>query len=528
MLEPEASVFRKVIAHESLARAAKAAHQPGMAAQEYAEAARLFALTPHNEAEVNYAIELQIRNAHVDLINGQPESSLTRLLSAEDRIRSLTNDYLVQMFYETMGEVQLGRHRYAEAEQALLSALALAEKSRSSVKSESELIAWKNDSAPVYLALTEAKLLQGNSQEALDTYESYLGASRRGAVTEFSSRSSASLLSRETKIVYAALPDGLAIWVCNDHGEHSDWFAGSTTGLPELAARFLDLTSDPKSDIYSLRRDGRSLYSTLISPVEKRLTSGQPITIEADGWLASVPFEALVDSSNHYLIERWPVVHSISQNFEARDQKGGDAYPLVSGMPLLAVASAASSKTEDLIPLTGIDEEADAVATGFQSPRVLKNIDATLSAVKQDLPSAAVFHFAGHSLSTPDRSGLLLQSTSRRNQTPSLLDAASVRKLDLRNLRLAVLSACDTESGAGTSDGFNSITEAFLRAGVPHVVASRWAVVDTKAFITDFYRNTLAGEPVSESTRRASLNMLKNPTTAHPYYWSAFAAYGQP
>jgi CHAT domain-containing protein len=103
-----------------------------------------------------------------------------------------------------------------------------------------------------------------------------------------------------------------------------------------------------------------------------------------------------------------------------------------------------------------------------------------------------------------------------------------VRKLDLRNLRLAVLSACDTESGAGTSDGFNSITEAFLRAGVPHVVASRWAVVDTKAFITDFYRNTLAGEPVSESTRRASLNMLKNPTTAHPYYWSAFAAYGQP
>ena len=528
ILGPDASVLRKLVAYQSLARAAEAAHQPGLAAEQYAEVTRLFALRPHTGADTDYPIELQIRGARLDSNSGQPEKALTRLLSLQDQIRVLTDDYVAQMFYATLGEVQLGRHRYNDAEQTLRSALALAEKSRLSVKSESALMAWKSDSAPVFLALTEAKLLQGNSQEALDTYESYLGASRRGAVTEFSTRSSAPLLARETKIVYASLPDGLAIWVCDDHGVHSDWFAQSTTSLQELAARFLDSTSDPKSEVNSLRRDGRSLYSTLISPIAKRLPPGQPITIEADGWLASVPFEALVDSTNHYLIERWPVLHSVGPDIEAQDQKGEDARPLVSAMPLLAVGSTASSKTEDLIPLTGVDEEADAVATGFQSPRVLKDSEATLRTVKQELPSAAVFHFAGHSLSTPDRSGLLLQSTSRKNQTPSLLDAASVRKLDLRNLRLAVLSACDTESGAGTSDGFNSITEAFLRAGVPHVVASRWAVVETKAFITDFYRNALAGEPVSESTRRASLNMLKDPATAHPYYWSAFAAYGQP
>jgi CHAT domain-containing protein len=309
-----------------------------------------------------------------------------------------------------------------------------------------------------------------------------------------------------------------------------------------LAARFYDLASDPKSDLTALRRDGRSLYTALILPVEKQLTPGRTLVIEADGWLARVPFEALVDAGNHYLIERWPVVHSLGQDFEARlrndndnDKNGNDsndAGPISARMPLLVVASAASSQEEGLPPLSGVAEEADAVASGFHSPRVLKGSEATLRAVKEDLPSAAVFHFAGHSLSTPDRSGLLLENAhadaGSRTETPSLLDAAVVRKLNVGNMELAFLSACNTESGAGSSGGFNSITEALLRAGVPHVVASRWEVVETRAFINDFYRSALSGQPVSEAIRGASRNMLADPRTAHPYYWSAFAAYGRP
>jgi len=208
------------------------------------------------------------------------------------------------------------------------------------------------------------------------------------------------------------------------------------------------------------------------------------------------------------------------------------AGPISARMPLLVVASAASSQEQGLPPLTGVAEEADAVASGFHSPRVLKGSDSTLRAVKEDLPSAAVFHFAGHSLFTPDRSGLLLENANsdadRRTETPSLLDAAAVRKLNVGNMELAFLSACNTESGAGSSGGFNSLTEALLRAGVPHVVASRWEVMETRAFIDNFYRSALSGQLVSESIRSASRNMLADPRTAHPYYWSAFAAYGRP
>jgi CHAT domain-containing protein/tetratricopeptide (TPR) repeat protein len=542
-----ADLLRRAMAHELLAHAAKAAHQPSLAEQQYAEAARLYALAPPTEASRSNAIENQIRNAQLDLRQGQFDHALGRLISVQGRIRPLSNNYLVQMFYSVLGEVELRRHREVEAEQALKPALTLAEHSLASLGSEAERIAWKNDAAPVYLALTEAELLQGDPQESLEVYESYLGASQRAAPgrrppAELSS--CLPLLSRETVLIYATLPDGLAIWVCDDRGVHAEWIAKPTDELQDLASRFYDLASDPKSDLTALRRDGRSLYTELILPIEQRLAPGRTLVIEADGWLARVPFEALVDAENHYLIERWAVVHSLGQDFEARlrhdndnnnDNHGNDSKdtgPISARMPLLVVASAASSQEEGLPPLTGVAEEADAVASGFHSSRVLKGSEATLRAVREDLPSAAVFHFAGHSLVTPDHSGLLLEnanaSSGSRTEPPSLLDAAAVRKLNTGNMELAFLSACNTESGAGSSGGFNSVTEALLRAGVPHVVASRWDVIETRAFIDDFYRSALSGQPVSEAIRGASRNMLADPRTAHPYYWSAFAAYGRP
>jgi CHAT domain-containing protein len=525
-------------AHELLAHAANAAHQPRLAEQQYAEAARLYALAPQTEASRSNAIENQIRNAQLELRQGQPDNALGRLISVQDQIRRLSNNYLIQMFYSTLGELQLRGHREAEAERALQPALTLAEQSLASLGSEAESFTWKNDATPVYLALTEAKLLQGHPQESLEVYESYLGASQRAAPDRRAPSQLVSrlpLLSRETMLVYAALPDGLAIWLCDDRGVHAEWIAKPTDELQELAARFYDLASDPKSDLTALRRNGRSLYTSLILPVEQRLAPGRTLVIEADGWLARVPFEALVDAQNHYLIERWPVVHSLGQDSEmglrnSNNNDNGDDGKISARMPALVVASAASSQKEGLPPLSGVAEEADAVAGGFHSPRVLKGSEANLRAVKEDLPSAVVFHFAGHSLVTPDRSGLLLENVHAgpRTETSSLLDAAAVRKLNVGNMELAFLSACNTESGAGSSGGFNSVTEALLRAGVPHVVASRWEVMETRAFVDDFYRSALSGQLVSEAIRGASRNMLADPRTAHPYYWSAFAAYGRP
>jgi CHAT domain-containing protein len=199
-------------------------------------------------------------------------------------------------------------------------------------------------------------------------------------------------------------------------------------------------------------------------------------------------------------------------------------------LPALVVGSTAASPADGLIPLPDVSAEAAAVASGFHSARILRGEQATLGAVRNELPRAAVFHFAGHSLAAPQRTGLLLEGGDGKANVPGLMDANAVRRIQLRNLQLAVLSACSTASGSGGSSGFDSVTDALLRAGVPHVVASRWAVdsAETRGFVEDFYHNALSGQPVSGALRQTALKMLANPRTAHPYYWSAFSAYGRP
>jgi CHAT domain-containing protein/cytochrome c-type biogenesis protein CcmH/NrfG len=525
----------RAAAHTNMARAASDAHWPGLAGRQYAEAALLYSSAPQTSAIRNERIEIEIRAAQLDARQGAPDAALGRLTRVQSEVHQLSNDYLVQIFYSTLGQAQLGSHHAAEAEQAFRPALRLAEKNLASLTSESARKAWSKDAAPAYLGLAEAELIQGRKQESLDVFEWYIQAARRGGqqpsgVAQASPdptliASRLPQLANETVVAYAALPDGLAIWVYDNRGVAAQWIPKSTDGLQELAGRFHDLSSDPGSDLTALRRDARSLYESLISPVEQHLAPGRTLVIEADGWLRDIPFEALVDANGRYLIERAAMVHSMGQDSEPGVHDGAG---ISADLPALVVGSTASSSAAGLIPLPGVAAEADAVANSFHSVRILKGEEATLSAVQSQLPGAGVFHFAGHSIAAPAGSGLVLEGSDGKTKTPQLMDATAVRRLRSHRLQLAVLSACSTASGDGGSSGFESITDAFLRAGVPHVVASRWAVEQTQGFVENFYRNALSGQSVSEAVRGASMSMLVNPRTAHPYYWSAFAAYGRP
>jgi CHAT domain-containing protein/tetratricopeptide (TPR) repeat protein len=541
LIEHDEGPLLRALASTAMANAAIEAHLPQVAEHEYADAGRLFAAAPTTDASRNAELEMEVRTSLLEAHQGRFEDAIARLTVIQDQIRPLSNNYLVQMFYSTLGELQLGRRREAEAEQALRPALALAEQSLATLKSEAERTSWSKNAAPAYLALVEAELAQGRSMEALEAYEWYLGAPQRMAAESSVNRTSTltngampdpprltsqlPLLAKETVLAYAVLPDGLAIWVCDDRGVNAHWIPKSTDGLQELAGRFHDLSSDPRSDVRALRRDAQSLYESLIAPVEQQFAPGRTLVIEADGWLAGMPFEALIDANGRYLVERAPIVHSKGQDSQASLHK---ETGISADLLALVVGSTASSSADELIPLPGVAAEADAVAGGFHSVRVLKGDEATLSAVQNQLPGAAVFHFAGHSLAAPGGSGLMLEGPDGKAKAPRLMDAAAVQHLGLQSLQLAVLSACSTASGDGGSGGFESITDAFLRAGVPHVVASRWAVEETQGFVEDFYHSVLSGQRVSEAVRTASRKMLANPRTSHPYYWSAFAAYGRP
>jgi CHAT domain-containing protein len=254
---------------------------------------------------------------------------------------------------------------------------------------------------------------------------------------------------------------------------------------------------------------------------------GRTLVIEAEGWLARVPFEALLDANDHYLIERASMVHSLGRI----RRRGCTTTPAFQrDLPALVVGSTASSAADGLIPLPDVAAEADAVASGFHSVRVLKGGEATLSAVRSELPGAAVFHFAGHSLAAPQRTGLLLQGGAGQANTPRLMDAercAAASPAELAAGGALSVQYCDRQCrlqrirqryGCLPACGCTPRGREPVGRGLGN------PRIRSRTFIS----NALSGQSVSDAIRLTSRNLLANPRTSHPYYWSAFAAYGQP
>jgi CHAT domain-containing protein len=111
------------------------------------------------------------------------------------------------------------------------------------------------------------------------------------------------------------------------------------------------------------------------------------------------------------------------------------------------------------------------------------------------------------------------------------LDASELRPPLLRQIQLAVLSACAT-GGSDTSEGLgdpDSLARAFLDAGVPHVVASRWDVNSevTMHFMKEFYGAIQKGAQVPAALADAARVIRTAKATNHPYYWAAFSAFGK-
>jgi len=548
LIDTNEDILARADVHVGVAKVASRVQQLGLAEHEYEEAARLYALAPQTAATRSDRLESEIRTAQFEVRQDAPDAALGRLSRVQDEVRQLSNNLVAQIFYSTLGEAQLRSQHAAEAEQAFLPAMRLAERNLVSLASEAGRETWSKDAAPVYLGLAEAELVQGREQESLDVFEWYLGASQRASTRGFASKAQSAavpslpdpsrlvarlpLLPSQTILAYGVLPDGLAIWVYDNRGVRAKWIPKSPEELQDGATAFYSVCADPKSDLEALRRDGQALYTLLIVPVEEWMDPHRTLVIETSGFLDRIPFEALIDSKGHYLIERAAIVHSPGLYAEDRMHSVADISP---DLPSLVVGSGASSPDTGLFSVPNVSAAADAVAARFHSPRVLKGQAATLGAVSMALPTAAVFHFAGHAVSTPSNTGLMLvgrsaQAEDAKSGGPVLLDANAVRSLDLRKLQLAVLAACNSDSGDRGSRGFDSVAKALQDSGVPHVVASRWAVdaLESTAFMDSFYGSLLSGQPVSQATRETASKMLQNPQTAHPYHWAAFAAYGRP
>ena len=189
--------------------------------------------------------------------------------------------------------------------------------------------------------------------------------------------------------------------------------------------------------------------------------------IETDGITDQIPFGLLRAPGGTYLGDRFEVTFSQGLSYGLPSGPEDSTHVLSTGSTaLVVVASGAPGSSLALLP--GADRRVLEVASLFRKPVLVTGRAVTRDEVVAQLREAQLFHFAGHAFAAYNRVGLALGPES-------LLSSHDIATLHLRNLRLAVLSACDTANGdEGSSADLNSVARSLVAAGVPDVVASRW------------------------------------------------------
>jgi CHAT domain-containing protein len=354
-------------------------------------------------------------------------------------------------------------------------------------------------------------------------------------------------LATEQELLAAVVSrDGLRIERLPDYG---------AAALGRAVAALRGLAQDPRS---RYEDQARKLFDGLLAPCLSANPRATHLVIVPSGALHYLPFQALVDSAGKFVVERRMVSYAPSATALLYClQKGKATEGVTAGGALVVGQSAALAAFPDFPPLPCAEREAEQVHARFRSALPLLQ-NASETAVKAALPKAGVLHFAGHAEMVPNaplRSALLCGDTV---QDDGRLEVRELFAMDLRHCRMAVLSACRTQVGQWSrGDEMVGLSAAFLRAGVPTVVASLWDLPDEPAarIMVRFYegldsrgamrlaalcqaqRDYLAGKlpalpgpPPSALVSRGALALGPLPKTAdayrHPYYWAGFQLLG--
>lgn len=521
--ESSSDVAQRAMAHSLLANTAWATHDGHTAKEELNKAAALFSASPRSRATRLAQLETESRRAMMETALGQAEQAVARLRPLEPAVQALSDRYLAILFYSCLGDAELERHNPAGADSALRSAVALAESQLASLKEEESRVEWSAKSDVAYRDLVEMELEKGNGAKALAIWESYRGAPMRPASGLVPTRKNndARTNVRGQTVVYALLPRSLAIWVYDERGSKVFRIERQPGIIEDNVAAFERICGNSRSDQASLIRYGRDLYRDLIAPVESFLSWNSDLVIEPDDALAGLAFEALIDQHGHYLGEKTPVTLSLGVYYDRKSRPSSPITPNSSAL-VVAIRNSSAVLNLSLSALPDSEAEGESIAHKFREARLLTGYAANDDALLAALMDSEVFHFSGHALSSPRRSGLLLSN--------SLLRASAFSASRVSHLQLAVLSACASEDGSNgrVTDGDSSV-RTLLSRGVPHVVASRWEVDSrtTSQFMNLFYDRVLSGESVPRAVHIAQFALRANRETAHPFYWCAFAAFGR-
>jgi CHAT domain-containing protein len=342
---------------------------------------------------------------------------------------------------------------------------------------------------------------------------------------------------------------------------------GEATTIEALINDFRDALSKQEDDV---QKRARKLDARIMEPLRQHLASIQRLWIAPDRALHTVPFEALVDESNHYLVERFGITYIGTGRELTRPKTAGKATgtPFILANPTFAKGSTTKPAPAEgtrgvdfrkvhFDPLPGTAAEAEGIHKALPNAKVVTGEAATREALLS-LTKPSILHIATHGFylaqekpkqettgnrgleldatrGAPDgagaadpllRSGLALAGADGGAGILSALELASI---DLSGTKLAVLSACETGLGDLMSgEGVFGLRRALVIAGAETQVVSLWQVDDeaTRTMMVEYYTKLESGAGRSEAMRATRLKMMQQSSTAHPFFWASFLVSG--
>jgi CHAT domain-containing protein len=291
-------------------------------------------------------------------------------------------------------------------------------------------------------------------------------------------------------------------------------FARGTLGSPtEGAAR------------QAWRAPLRRLFRYLVAPVEASglLTGKRRLMIAPHVELHYLPFAALVrpGTPEQLLIERYVLeyVPSASVWLLMRRRPA----------PLAQSGVLALAPRDEALPGSRAEVAAIGRIHGGRA-RVLVGATASERAFRTLAPEQAIVHLATYGVLNKHNPLFSFVELGAGGGEDGRLEVHEVFGLRL-NARLLVLSACQTGLGAGAladvppGDDWVGLVQGFLFAGASNVLATLWPVADiaTARLMERFYRELAVGRSEAEALAAMQRLAVRDPSTAHPFYWAGFA-----
>jgi CHAT domain-containing protein/tetratricopeptide (TPR) repeat protein len=272
----------------------------------------------------------------------------------------------------------------------------------------------------------------------------------------------------------------------------------------------------------------RRLAQLLIAPVERtgHLDGKRALVIVPHGELHFLPFQALLTASSpdRFLVERFDIRYAPSASLWLRLSERE--------RPARAHAVLAMAPRSDVLP--GARGEVDAIGRVFgERATVLVGPAASEEAFRSLAPTKSIVHIASYGILNKHNPLFSFVELAADDGDDGRLEVHEVLGMSL-SARLLVLSACQTGLSSGAiadvppGDDWVGLVQGFLYAGASNVLATLWPVEDraTARLMGSFYRELEAGRTESEAIAVAQRALLREPRTAHPFYWAGFVLSG--